>query len=113
EVLRKASLNQLPNQRHGQRLLWLEADGPFTGVESFQFAFIRTENGSTHEIESTMVCSRTECDQRLSIQAERRQLIADAFLGIRHRGPDHLPQSFEREALLRLHGRQIFIDRFW
>src|SRR5262245_22731898 len=70
----------------------------------------RAERRTAERVVRTPFCGRLKPGDDLAVEAERRQPVADALLGIGQEFPKRPPQSLERRASVATNCREILID---
>src|SRR5687767_8001003 len=80
--------DQLPHQRHRQRLAGSEPYRARRGAVRLELFGMGADHRRAHGVEAAMAPSRLVAHQRSSIQAKRRHSVADGVLRSRGRGLD-------------------------
>src|SRR5262249_12654938 len=99
-ILSDSALYQLSPERGRQRVVGRKSNRAVAGVVLLEFVFVSGHRGRAHRVESAMVGSRAEGDQRTSVEAKRRESVADTLLRLRHCPLDGPAQFLEGSSLV-------------
>ena len=86
-IFRDSSFDQLSHETRRQWLVRLKMDRAFARIVVLKFVLERGNRGRAHEIEGAVGFRSAEAHEH-SLQAERTNLVTNAFLSLWRRRPD-------------------------
>src|SRR5262245_50276939 len=89
-VLGDPGLDELAHEHGRQGIVGLETDRALARLVVLELGRVRLDGRAAHREERAVLRGRAERDQRLAVEAEGGQLVADALLGAGSGGPDRL-----------------------
>src|SRR5437867_6180221 len=78
------------------------------GVGILEFVLVGFHHGAW--VEGAVICGCAKPHQHFSVEAEGRELVADALFSSWSRSPDGLSQPLERGPLVVAQGRKVIVN---